>query len=70
VGAIIGSFGVKNGVETVRICGTKIEINELLVQAVKDGYTFNDTPNLLHVHRGQWTLLLKLKVPVEVGQSD
>jgi Mg2+/Co2+ transporter CorC len=70
LGAIIGSFGIKNGVETVRVCGTKNEIHELLVGAVKDGYKFHDTPNILHVHRGQWTVLLYMKIPVEVGKND
>lgn len=64
----IGDFGSKEGVQTFRICGTKKEIVDLLEEIVADGYKFFDTPNLLHVHRGQWTLLLQLKIPVGVGE--
>jgi hypothetical protein len=70
MGAIVGDFGVKNGVQTLRICGTKQELLELLVEASKNGYRFHDTPNLLHVHRGQWTVLLQVKIPVGVGKND
>jgi hypothetical protein len=66
----VGDFGVLKNVRTLRICGTKNEILELLEEAKENGYKFHDTPNLLHVHRGQWTVLLQLKIPVGVGKND
>jgi hypothetical protein len=67
---MVGNFGIKNGVQTYRICGVKEDLFKIIEECREMGYKFNDTPAINHVHRGQWTLLLNLKVPVEVGKRD
>ena len=67
---MIVDFGVKNEVQTFRICGSKQEIYDLLQECRDNGYKFHDTPNLLHVHRGQWTVVLHFKLPVEAKKND
>jgi len=61
---MIGNFGIKNGVQAYRICGEKNDLYRVIDECRKMGHKFDDTPIVNHVHRGQWTMLLKLKVYV------
>jgi hypothetical protein len=63
----IGDFGEKNGVRTYSIQGTKDSLYEIIDTCRKMDAKFDDTPNLIHVRKGTWHMLLKLKVMVEVG---
>jgi hypothetical protein len=67
---MIGNFGNINGVQTFRVCGSKDDLYKVIDECRTMGHKFHDTPNLTHVRQGQWTMLLQLKVPVEVGASD
>lgn len=62
---MIGNFGIKNGVQTYRICGSKDDLYKIIEECRIMEASFDDTPIINHVHRGQWTMLLKIKVYVE-----
>jgi hypothetical protein len=61
---MVGNFGVKDGVQTFRICGTKEDLYKLIDECREMDAHFDSTPIINHVHRGQWTMLLKIKLPV------
>lgn len=63
----IGDFGVRNGVRTYSIQGDKADLYKIIDECRKMDAKFDDTPNVVHVHRGTWSMLLKIKMPVEVG---
>jgi hypothetical protein len=66
----VGSWRAKDGVQAFTITGTKEECYKIVEEAREAGGEFADTPNICHVHRGQWHVLLKLKVPVGVGSNN
>jgi hypothetical protein len=70
MGVMVGDFGNKNGVQTFRVCGTKEDLYKIITECREMGHKFYETPVMNLVYRGQWTMVLKLKVPVEVGQHD
>ncbi len=61
---MIGDFGNREGVQTYRICGTKEDLYEIINTCRKLDAKFDDTPIINHVHNGQWTMRLKIKIPV------
>lgn len=63
----IGDFGEKDGVRTFSIQGDKGDLNKILDECREADAKFDDTPNMVHVRRGTWSMLLKVKVAVEVG---
>jgi hypothetical protein len=67
---MIGDFGSQDGIQVYRICGSKEDIYRVLDEARDMGHKFWDTPVINHVHNSQWTVLLKLKIPIGVGASD
>lgn len=62
---MIGNFGTKEGIATYRICGAKEDLIKIINECKLMDAVFENTPIVSHVHRGQWTMLLKLKVYVE-----
>lgn len=62
---MIGNFGEKNGVQTYRICGDKDDLYKVIDECRAMEAKFDDTPIINHVFRGQWTMLLKIKLPVK-----
>jgi hypothetical protein len=68
--AMVGHFKEKNGIIEYIITGTKDEIEEIIKEIRDMGHQFDETPNIIHVHRGQWSVLLKIKVPIRVGGND
>jgi hypothetical protein len=63
----IGDFGERNGVRTYSIQGDKEDLLKILDECRKMDAKFDDTPNLIHVRKTVWSMLLKVKVAVEVG---
>lgn len=63
----IGDFGLKDGVKTYSIQGDKDSLYKIIDECRKMDAKFDDTPNMIHVRKGTWSMLLKLKVFVEVG---
>jgi hypothetical protein len=63
----IGDFGERNGVRTYSIQGDKGDLLKILEECRKMDAKFDDTPNLVFVRKTVWSMLLKVKVAVEVG---
>lgn len=69
MGVIVGNFGIKNGVQTYRVNGTKDDLHLIIDEIRKEGAKFDDTPHLEYVRNNQWSMLLKIKVPVGVSSE-
>jgi hypothetical protein len=67
---MIGNFGVENGVQTFRINGTKEDLYKIIDECREMDAHFQDTPNLLPLRQGQWTMLLKIRLPVGAIKND
>ena len=66
----ICDFGEYNGVKTYRIHGDKPDLERIIAECRKeDENCFEDSPELDFVRHGSWTLLIKLKIAVEVGDA-
>jgi hypothetical protein len=63
----IGDFGEKNGVRTYSIQGDKSDLDKIIDECRKMDAHFDDTPNMLYVRKNIWSMVLKVKVAVEVG---
>lgn len=68
---IIGKFPVKNGVQQYRINGSYDDLYTLIAECRLNNIKFADTPIVNQLRKGQWTVLLKIRVEsVEVRQGD
>lgn len=67
---MIGNFGVKNGVQTFRVNGSKEDLYKIIDECKQMDAIFDDTPNLLPLRHGQWTMLLKIRLPVGAIKND
>ena len=65
----IGDFGLKNGVRTYSIQGDKADLYKIIDECRKMDAKFDDTPNVVHIRRGTWSMVLKIQMPVEVGSN-
>lgn len=70
MGVLVGYFGEKNGVITYRICGSKDEVYTIIKEAKDMGHKFEETPMVEYIRQGEWTTLLKLRVPVGVAGEN
>lgn len=66
---MVGRFAPSEGVEVFRVCGDRKELETIVKEVIDAGGTFLHEPIISHVHRGQFTVKLELKVPVGVGSS-
>jgi hypothetical protein len=66
----IGHFGIKDGSQLYILTGDKSELEEIINECRMNEIRFADTPEINHVHRSQWVLKLKIKIPVGVGNGD
>lgn len=66
---MIGDFGIKNGVQTFRVCGAKDDLYKIIYECKDMDLRFDDIPIVNHVTRQQWTMLLKIKIPVEKNNN-
>jgi len=66
---MIFDFGRKDGVQTYRVTGMKDDLMNMLKEVLNAGGEFQGgVPKIEHVHNGNYTLLLKLKLePVGAG---
>ena len=60
-------FGDRDGVKSYRVSGSKEDLYRVLDECREMDCRFDDTPILTHVRKGQWTMMLRIKVAVEVG---
>lgn len=67
----IADFGEINGVRTYRVNGDKQDLERIIEECRnEDANCFLDTPELEYLRKGCWTLLIKLKIAVEVGDDS
>lgn len=66
----VADFGMKDGIQVFRVNGDKEDLLTLIEECRLMGHRFDDEPELEHVYKNNWTILLKIKVPVEVGAVD
>jgi hypothetical protein len=66
---MIFDFGRKDDVQTYRVTGMKDDLMNMLKEVLNAGGEFQGgVPKIEHVHNGNYTLLLKLKLePVGAG---
>ena len=62
-------FGQKNGVHTYRVSGIKEDLYRVLTECKELKAEFDIEPDISHVRNGLWTMLLKIKIPVRVGEA-
>jgi hypothetical protein len=67
---MVGEWKANKGVISYTVTGTKDDVYKILAEVKEAGGKFADTPVVNQVHNGQWHMLLKLKIPVEVGVGD
>jgi|tagenome__1003787_1003787.scaffolds.fasta_scaffold20935022_5 hypothetical protein len=62
--AFIANFGLKNGVHTWRVNGSKEELIQLVLALNDEGAQYKDGvgPKIEHVHNSGYTLLLELLI--------
>ena len=60
---MIFDFGKKDGVQTYRVTGIKEDLMNMLKEVLNAGGEFKSgVPKIEHVHNGNYTLLLELKL--------
>ena len=60
---MIFDFGRKDGVQTYRVTGMKDDLMNMLKEVLNAGGEFKSgVPKIEHVHNGNYTLLLELKL--------
>ena len=62
----IADFGEKNGVRTYRIHGDKEDLDKIVDQCRESDATYGGLPDIELVRHGLWTMLLQIKVHVNV----
>jgi hypothetical protein len=60
MGAIIGNFGEIDGVETIRVCGTRDEVTAILEEAIESGYKFKNDPYVAKAFGMQYTTIMQI----------
>ena len=64
----VADFGENNGIRTFRINGNKEDLQRIINECRKEKAEIINPAEIQHVYRGDWTLLLKIKVAVKVSE--
>lgn len=67
---MIGNFGSKNGVQIFRVNGSFDDLMKILIECKEMDAIFVEVPKVEPLRQGQWTVLLKIKLPVGVKHND
>lgn len=67
---IIGKFKPIDGVQTFRINGHKADLEKIIAECREMEADLAETPIMDQLRASQWTLILKIKLPVGVGKLD
>ena len=59
----ICNFGIKDNVQTYRINGAKEDLLKLIEECREMGDIIEQVPELEFLRQGEWTVLLKVRVP-------
>lgn len=62
MGVIVHDFGLHDGVQTYRVMGVKEDLEKVLMECYDAQANFDVIPEISHVHRGSYTMVLKIKV--------
>jgi hypothetical protein len=65
----IADFGLKNRIRTYRVNGTKEDLLKLLNACAEEDAKFVAFPEIKHVHRSEWTVLLEIELSGREGES-
>jgi hypothetical protein len=65
----IGDFGEIDGVRTFSIQGDKEDLEKIVVECRKMDTKFEIDPVVDFVRKGLWHVILKIKIPVNVGDE-
>jgi hypothetical protein len=68
-GVYVYDFGMRNDIQTYRINGSKDDLEMVVQSTLELGTDFEEEPIIEHVRRSEWSMLLKVKVPVKVGAN-
>jgi hypothetical protein len=64
VGSVfICNFGIKDNVQTYRVNGAKEDLYKLIEECREMGDNIEEIPELERLRQGEWTVLLKIRVP-------
>lgn len=66
---VIGKFKPQKGVQTYRINGSYDDLYKIIDELREVNAKFDQTPLIQKLRKGQWTMLLKIKLPTEIGTS-
>jgi len=66
---VIGKFKPQKGVQTYRINGSYEDLYKIIDELREVQAKFDQTPLIQKLRKGQWTMLLKIKLPTEIGNS-
>jgi hypothetical protein len=66
---VIGKFKPHKGVQAYRVNGSYDDLYKILAELRKVDAVFGDTPLIHSLRKGQWTMLIKLVLPAELGTS-
>ena len=64
----VADFGENNGIRTFRINGNKEDLQRIINECRKEKAEIINPAEIQHVYRGDWTLLLKIKVAAKVSE--
>lgn len=62
----IHDFGETEGVKKYRVFGELADLERIVEECREADAEFDESPDIVFVRKGQWTLLLKIKLPVQV----
>lgn len=65
---LVADFGENNGVRTFRINGRKEDLERILNECREENAEIINSAEIQHVRRGDWTVLLKIRVSVKVSE--
>jgi hypothetical protein len=62
----IADFGIQDHVKIYRANGAKEDLKKLVRECKIAGAKFTESPELEYVHKNEWTVLLKIRLPIGV----
>jgi hypothetical protein len=62
-------FGERDGVKTIRVDGDKEDLERIVEKSLEAKAQFYEAPNIEPTRKGQWTMLMKIKIAEEVSEA-
>lgn len=64
----VADFGESNGIRTFRINGSREDLEKVINECRREKAEIINPAEIQQVRKGDWTLLLKIKVAVKVSE--